>query len=111
MTIGQVAIYEETKDVLVSTAYFENNIKVHLVSSVIAGGVAALLTQPLEVLKTKQFLGEYKTVMEACVEIGGARGLCGFYRGYFFSVLRLIPQSVITFIFIEQLRNYFGYSE
>lgn len=108
MTIGQVAIYEESKDALISTTYFENNIKVHLLSSVIAGGVAGLLTQPLEVLQTKQFLGEYKTVMEACVEISG---LCGFYRGYFFSILRLVPQSVITFIFIEQLRNYFGYSD
>lgn len=104
MNIGQVAIYEETKDVLISTTSFENNIKVHILSSVIAGSVAALLTQPFEVLRTRNWIGTSKTVIENCIELG----LCGFYTGYFFSVFRLVPQSVITFIFIEQMRNFSG---
>jgi dicarboxylate transporter 10 len=36
-------------------------------------------------------------------------GPLGFYKGYVPAFIRLAPQTILTFVFLEQLRKHFGY--
>ena len=46
LSIGQIAFYDSTKNFLLRTGYFYDNVRTHLTASVLAGAVATFLTQP-----------------------------------------------------------------
>ncbi|XP_035214347.1 mitochondrial dicarboxylate carrier-like [Stegodyphus dumicola] len=110
MTIGQISFYDQIKQMLLETVYFSDNLVTHLTASVMAGAIATTLTQPLDVLKTRAMNakpGEYKAFWH-CVAVTAKLGPLGFFKGYIPAFIRLSPQTVLTFIFFEQLRLNFG---
>ena len=46
VTVGQIAFYDATKDKLIQTGYFDDNIATHFTASIFAGTVATFLSQP-----------------------------------------------------------------
>ncbi|XP_050470298.1 mitochondrial dicarboxylate carrier isoform X2 [Bombus huntii] len=100
MTIGQLSFYDQVKIMLLQSGYFKDNPITHVVSSVCAGAVATTLTQPLDVLKTRAMNanpGEFKL------------GPFAFFKGYVPAFIRLAPQTILTFVLLEQLRSNFGF--
>ncbi|XP_016307140.1 mitochondrial dicarboxylate carrier [Sinocyclocheilus anshuiensis] len=73
------------------------------------GGCATVLCQPMDVVKTRLMnsKGEYRGVIH-CLSDTGKLGPKAFYKGLVPAGIRLIPHTVLTFIFLEQLRLYFG---
>ncbi|XP_051491032.1 mitochondrial dicarboxylate carrier isoform X2 [Apus apus] len=73
------------------------------------GGCATFLCQPLDVLKTRLMnsQGEYRGVAHCAMETAKL-GPLAFYKGFVPAAIRLIPHTVLTFVFLEQLRKYFG---
>ncbi|XP_014680968.1 PREDICTED: mitochondrial dicarboxylate carrier-like isoform X2 [Priapulus caudatus] len=111
MTVGQIAFYDQIKQVLVGEKYMNDNIGAHFVSSLLAGLAATTITQPLDVLKTRVMSakpGEYRSVFH-CIAVTAKQGPLAFYKGYIPAFVRLAPQTILTFIFFEQLRTTFGY--
>ncbi|XP_035390462.1 mitochondrial dicarboxylate carrier isoform X2 [Electrophorus electricus] len=53
VTVGQLACYDQAKQLVLSTGVMRDNIFTHFISSFIAGGCATFLCQPLDVLKTR----------------------------------------------------------
>jgi len=53
MTIGQLVFYDVGKRQLLKTKYFKDNLVTHFASSLFAGTMATIITQPLDVLKTR----------------------------------------------------------
>lgn len=111
MTVGQLSFYDQVKMYLLTTPYFEDNATTHFLSSLTAGAIATTMTQPLDVLKTRamnaapgQFSG-----MWALVTYTAKLGPAGFFKGYFPAFVRLAPQTILTFVFLEQLRLNFGF--
>lgn len=86
-----------------------DNILTHFLSSFIAGGCATFLCQPMDVIKTRLMnsKGEYTGVMH-CLRETAKLGPLAFYKGLVPAGIRLIPHTVLTFIFLEQLKKYFG---
>ena len=82
----------------------------HLAASCLAGTAAAILAQPLDVMKTR--------VLNAPVDRNGVSvvflhtlrtsGPLAFYKGLVPAWIRLLPQTVLTFLFFEQLRLNYG---
>ncbi|NXF13118.1 DIC protein, partial [Smithornis capensis] len=109
VTIGQVSCYDQAKQLVLATGLLSDNVFTHFLSSVIAGGCATFLCQPLDVLKTRLMNshGEYKGVVHCAMETAKL-GPLAFYKGFVPAAVRLIPQTVLTFLFLEQLRKYFG---
>uniref|UniRef100_UPI00398F3721 mitochondrial dicarboxylate carrier-like isoform X1 n=2 Tax=Pristiophorus japonicus TaxID=55135 RepID=UPI00398F3721 len=109
VTIGQLACYDQAKQLVLSTGFMSDNILTHFLSSFIAGGCATFLCQPLDVLKTRLMnsKGEYRGVWH-CVSETARLGPLGFYKGCVPAGIRLVPQTVLTFMFLEQLRTHFG---
>uniref|UniRef100_A0A669E738 Solute carrier family 25 member 10b n=1 Tax=Oreochromis niloticus TaxID=8128 RepID=A0A669E738_ORENI len=109
VTVGQLACYDQAKQLVLGTGMMGDNIFTHFLSSFIAGGCATFLCQPLDVLKTRLMnsKGEYTGVIH-CLRETAKLGPLAFYKGLVPAGIRLIPHTVLTFIFLEQLKKYFG---
>ncbi|NWY47094.1 DIC protein, partial [Sylvia atricapilla] len=109
VTIGQLSCYDQAKQLVLATGLLSDNIFTHFLSSFIAGICATFLCQPLDVVKTRMMNshGEYKGVVHCAMETAKL-GPLAFYKGFVPAAVRLVPQTVLTFIFLEQLRKYFG---
>lgn len=111
MTIGQLAFYDETKTRLIHTGYFKDNIFTHFTASAIAGSMATTMSQPIDVIKTRAMNarpGQFKNLWEVVVYTAKL-GPRGFFKGYFLRFIRLAPHTILTFVFLEQLRLNFGF--
>lgn len=51
---------------------------------------------------------EYKSVFHAISKVYTQLGIFGFFKGYVPAFVRLAPQTILTFVFLEQLRLRFG---
>jgi len=111
MTIGQLCFYDQVKMMLLSTPYFEDGLPTHFTASLAAGAIATTMTQPLDVLKTRSMNakpGEFKSALDL-IKYTGKNGPMAFYKGYVPAFVRLGPQTILTFVFFEQLRMRFGF--
>ncbi|XP_076764745.1 mitochondrial dicarboxylate carrier-like [Xylocopa sonorina] len=111
MTIGQLSFYDQVKIMLLQSGYFKDNPVTHVISSVFAGAVATTLTQPLDVLKTRAMNakpGEFKNLVDLFLYTARL-GPLAFFKGYVPAFIRLAPQTILTFVFLEQLRCNFGF--
>ncbi|KFR04661.1 Mitochondrial dicarboxylate carrier, partial [Nipponia nippon] len=109
VTVGQLSCYDQAKQLVLATGLLSDNIFTHFLASFIAGGCATFLCQPLDVLKTRLMnsQGEYRGVAHCAMETAKL-GPLAFYKGFVPAAIRLIPHTVLTFVFLEQLRKYFG---
>uniref|UniRef100_G1NNC3 Mitochondrial dicarboxylate carrier n=1 Tax=Meleagris gallopavo TaxID=9103 RepID=G1NNC3_MELGA len=109
VTVGQLSCYDQAKQLVLTTGLLSDNIFTHFLASFIAGGCATFLCQPLDVLKTRLMnsQGEYRGVVHCAMETAKL-GPLAFYKGFVPAAIRLIPHTVLTFVFLEQLRKYFG---
>ncbi|KAM8786996.1 mitochondrial dicarboxylate carrier isoform 2-T2 [Rhynchonycteris naso] len=109
VTVGQLSCYDQAKQLVLSMGYLSDGVITHCISSFIAGGCATILCQPLDVLKTRLMnsKGEYQGVLHCAMETAKL-GLLAFYKGLLPAGIRLMPHTVLTFVFLEQLRKHFG---
>uniref|UniRef100_A0A8C5BVY8 Solute carrier family 25 member 10b n=1 Tax=Gadus morhua TaxID=8049 RepID=A0A8C5BVY8_GADMO len=109
VTVGQLACYDQAKQLVLGTGVMGDNVLTHFLSSFIAGGCATFLCQPLDVMKTRLMSskGEYTGVTH-CLRETARLGPMAFYKGLVPAGIRLIPHTVLTFMFLEQLKNHFG---
>jgi len=111
MTIGQLCFYDQVKMMLLATPYFEDGLPTHFTASLAAGAIATTMTQPLDVLKTRSMNakpGEFKSALDL-IKYTGKNGPMAFYKGYVPAFVRLGPQTILTFVFFEQLRMRLGF--
>uniref|UniRef100_A0A8C4TPK0 Mitochondrial dicarboxylate carrier n=1 Tax=Falco tinnunculus TaxID=100819 RepID=A0A8C4TPK0_FALTI len=109
VTVGQLSCYDQAKQLVLTTGLLSDNIFTHFLASFIAGGCATFLCQPLDVLKTRLMnsQGEYRGVTHCAMETAKL-GPLAFYKGFVPAAIRLVPHTILTFVFLEQLRKYFG---
>ncbi|KAJ8957451.1 hypothetical protein NQ318_004932, partial [Aromia moschata] len=104
MTIGQLSFYDQVKIILLASGIFQDNLATHFLSSLTAGAIATSLTQPLDVIKTRSMNarpGEFKSLW-AIIIYTAKLGPLGFFKGYIPAFVRLAPQTILTFVFLEQ---------
>ncbi|XP_059047081.1 mitochondrial dicarboxylate carrier [Achroia grisella] len=110
MTIGQLSFYDQIKAILLNSPYFEDNVITHVTSSLLAGAIATTLTQPVDVLKTRAMNakpGEVTSMLQLIKSTAKENPLA-FFKGYIPAFARLAPHTILTFVFLEQLRINFG---
>jgi len=110
VTVGQLSCYDQFKQIILELDFMKDNLLTHFTASFMAGGVATAITMPLDVMKTR-FMnakpGQYASLL-ACFKDIAKNGPMGFYKGFVPAFVRLGPQTVLTFIFFEQIRLRFG---
>nr|AKN21601.1 slc25a-33 [Schmidtea mediterranea] len=102
-TIGIIVGYEETSQKIKESEMVSNKCLITILSAVTATGIAVVLVNPFDVVKTRLMTvnsGRYKGIADCLRDIYG-NGLKGFYKGFVPSLLRAIPNSIIFYIFKE----------
>lgn len=72
--------------------------------------VATILTLPIDVLKTRAMNAKpgEPTGVATLIAKTAMEGPLAFFKGFMPSLIRMIPQTVVTFVIFEQLTQYFG---
>jgi len=111
LTIGTNAAYDQVKQMLKNATGAKDGVPLHFATSTIAGCIATVITQPLDVIKTT-FMnakpGEFSGIGGAFLSIV-KQGPLAFYKGFIPALIRVSPNTIITFILYEQARLRFGY--
>lgn len=112
VTIGQLGLYDQFKEWLLAAKFLhmKDNKVTHFTASLAAGTAATLISQPLDVFKTRMMNakpGEFSNV-GALITYTRQKGFSGFFKGFLPAWIRLGPQTIITFMLFEQLRLNFG---
>ncbi|KAK4189937.1 putative mitochondrial dicarboxylate transporter [Podospora australis] len=110
MTASQLASYDVFKRTLLRMTPMEDNIWTHFTASFLAGVVAATVTSPIDVIKTRVMSASshHNHGMAALLkEIYAAEGLRWMFKGWVPSFLRLGPQTICTFLFLESHRKFY----
>ncbi|PRQ26246.1 putative mitochondrial carrier domain-containing protein [Rosa chinensis] len=115
LTASQLATYDETKRMLIRCTPLEEGFHLHLTSSTVAGMVSTLLTAPVDMIKTRLMLqqeservGSYRNGFHCAYQVLRTEGPRGLYKGSLAMFARLGPQTTITFIVCEKLRELAG---
>jgi len=110
LTAAQCATYDEVKRGVLSATGWEDGPHTHLTSAMIAGLVTTTITNPLDVIKTRMFVGgsKYKGALSCAADVLKKEGMLGFMKGWSASYARLGPHTVIMFTTAESLRKYAG---
>ncbi|KAL8198110.1 hypothetical protein R6Q57_024195 [Mikania cordata] len=115
LTASQMATYDEFKQVLLKRTSLEEGLYLHLVSSTIAGSMSTLITAPMDMVKTRLMLQResmrdraYKNGFHCAYKVLITEGPQGLYKGGFAIFARLGPQTTITFVLCEKLRELAG---
>ncbi|KYQ89105.1 mitochondrial substrate carrier family protein [Tieghemostelium lacteum] len=121
LTASQIPAYDHIKHVLLDHNIIAGEgIKLHTVSSIFAGLVAATTTSPVDLIKTRimnqpfdPVTGKgllYSSNYQCLVKTVKAEGLLGLYKGFIPNWLRIGPHTIVTFIVYENLRKLFNIS-
>ncbi|KAH8419405.1 hypothetical protein KR222_011182 [Zaprionus bogoriensis] len=111
LTIGTNAAYDQVKQVLKGTFDMKDGLPLHFLTSSVAGFIGTSMTQPIDVIKTTYMNarhGEFSSLGAATLKIA-QQGPFAFYKGFIPALLRVSPNTIITFILYEQARLRFGY--
>lgn len=114
LTASQLASYDHIKHSLLALQWlhFHEGIVTHFTASMLAGFIAAVVTSPVDVIKTRIMNQRghqlYTSTLDCALKTLRTEGPLGLYKGFVPNWLRIGPHTVVTFIVFEQLRRLAG---
>ncbi|KAL3418593.1 hypothetical protein PVAG01_10309 [Phlyctema vagabunda] len=112
MNVSQIAVYAKSKSVLLATPSLglKDTVPTHILSSLIAGTVATTVCAPADVLKSRlQSASTSKVGILPIIRTSIQYEGIGFLmKGWTPAWLRLAPNTVLMFLFMEQLQKLVG---
>ncbi|KZS90322.1 mitochondrial carrier [Sistotremastrum niveocremeum HHB9708] len=112
MNTSQLASYDYFKNFFLSDTpsryglVFHDNLVLHTLSSVAAGGVATTITAPADVIRSRVMSSNGGAsalyILSASLR---AEGPSFLFRGWSPAFMRLGPNTVLMFVFLEQLKK------
>lgn len=115
VTAAQMSCYEQTKEYIIKTTTMNDSIPVHVAASLVAGGVAAVSSNPFDVAKTRlqdMTIGPdgsrpYKNMVHCMMKIRREEGFAALYKGFTATWARQAPLNVVRFVCLEQFNRLF----
>ncbi|RDA91141.1 hypothetical protein CP533_0430 [Ophiocordyceps camponoti-saundersi (nom. inval.)] len=106
MTAGQLATYDAFKRLLIRYTPMTDTLSTHLSASFLAGLAAATATSPIDVIKTRVMSSsQNQGIFRLVRDVYRTDGLRWMFKGWLPSFLRLGPQTICTFVFLEMHRK------
>ncbi|OAQ67853.1 mitochondrial dicarboxylate [Pochonia chlamydosporia 170] len=106
MNVSQIASYASAKQYLLASGNMSDNITTHAIASLVAGTVATTLCAPADVLKSRmQSSAGRDSLLQVVRDSLRDEGPRFLMKGWTPAWLRLTPHTVLTFVFMEQLRK------
>ncbi|XP_016360817.1 mitochondrial 2-oxoglutarate/malate carrier protein-like [Sinocyclocheilus anshuiensis] len=124
---AQLASYSQSKQALLDSGYFRDDILCHFCASMISGLVTTAASMPVDIVKTR-FLNDppyksdrmvhmfsderYTQTHSICrddvlVKVIRKEGFFSLWKGFTPYYARLGPHTVLTFVFLEQMNKFY----
>ena len=112
MIVGSAELvgYFQSKQMLVQTFKMDEGLPLHVISSLMAAGSAALFGSPMDVVATRVMQPEVVRSGVSTIEFVGRMiaqgGLGSFYKGLLPNWLRLAGFNVVLWVSFENIKKY-----
>ncbi|KAI3319207.1 putative dicarboxylate carrier protein [Xylariaceae sp. AK1471] len=106
MNASQLASYDTFKVMLMTYTPLGDTTTTHFASSLLAGFVATTICSPVDVIKSRVMSAHTnKSLLSFISEIYAKEGVTWMFKGWVPAFLRLGPQTICTFLFLEAHRK------
>ncbi|KAF8313201.1 mitochondrial carrier [Clavulina sp. PMI_390] len=103
----QMPAYDHMKQYLKKHEVFKEGLEVHLASSLFAGLVVSMASNPVDVIKVRimnDTTSRYRGILHCVSDVFRFEGPLAFYKGFGMCWARLGTHTVVTYMIYEQLR-------
>lgn len=112
VTASQLASYDEFKEKILKNGWMKDGLGTHVVASFSAGFVAAVASNPVDVIKTRVMNMKveagspppYSGAIDCALKTIRAEGPMALYKGFIPTITRQGPFTVVLFVTLEQVR-------
>lgn len=113
VTASQLATYDQAKEAILARGVMGDGLGTHVTASFAAGVVAAMASNPVDVVKTrvmnmkveKGAAPPYAGALDCALKTVRAEGPMSLYKGFIPTVSRQGPFTVVLFVTLEQVRK------
>jgi solute carrier family 25 oxoglutarate transporter 11 len=112
LNAAQLGVYAQSKQMLLSTRWFKDDIITHFIASVISGFWCTVVSIPVDITKTRlqnmkviDGRPQYKGTIDCLIKTVRFEGVLSLWKGFTPYFLRLGPHTIFTFIFLERLNR------
>ncbi|XP_031265087.1 mitochondrial uncoupling protein 5-like [Pistacia vera] len=113
VTASQLASYDQIKETILAKGVMRDGLGTHVTASFAAGFVAAVTSNPVDVIKTRVMnmkvepgkAPPYKGAIDCAVKTVKAEGPMALYKGFIPTISRQGPFTIVLFVTLEQVRK------
>lgn len=113
VTASQLASYDQVKETILEKGLMKDGLGTHVMASFAAGFVAAVASNPVDVIKTRVMnmkvkpgmAPPYNGALDCAVKTIRAEGPMALYKGFIPTISRQGPFTVVLFVTLEQVRK------
>ncbi|KAK7346051.1 hypothetical protein VNO80_20564 [Phaseolus coccineus] len=113
VTASQLASYDEFKEMILEKGVMRDGLGTHVTASFAAGCVAAVMSNPVDVIKTRMMNMKvepgsppsYSGAVDCALKTMRAEGPLALYKGFVPTISRQGPFTIVLFVTLEQVRN------
>ncbi|XP_009630163.1 mitochondrial uncoupling protein 5-like [Nicotiana tomentosiformis] len=113
VTASQLASYDQFKEMILEKGLMKDGLGTHVTASFAAGFVAAVVTNPVDVIKTRVMnmkvepgtAPPYNGAIDCAMKTIKAEGPMALYKGFIPTISRQGPFTIVLFVTLEQVRK------
>ncbi|EPS64786.1 hypothetical protein M569_09987, partial [Genlisea aurea] len=113
VTASQLATYDQFKETILARDLMKDGLGTHVTASFAAGFVAAVVSNPVDVIKTRVMNmkvepgteAPYAGAVDCAVKTIRGEGPSALYKGFIPTVSRQGPFTIVLFVTLEQIRK------
>ncbi|OUZ99783.1 Mitochondrial brown fat uncoupling protein [Macleaya cordata] len=113
VTASQLASYDQIKETILEKRVMKDGLGTHVTASFAAGLVAAVASNPIDVIKTRVMnmkvepgvAPPYCGALDCAMKTVRAEGPMALYKGFIPTISRQGPFTVVLFVTLEQVRK------
>ncbi|XP_073289106.1 mitochondrial uncoupling protein 5-like [Primulina huaijiensis] len=116
VTASQLASYDQFKEMILEKGLMQDGLGTHVTASFAAGFVASVVSNPVDVIKTRVMnmkveagatAPPYSGAIDCAMKTVRAEGAMALYKGFIPTISRQGPFTVVLFVMLEQVRKLF----
>lgn len=113
VTASQLASYDQIKETILQKGLMKDGLGTHVTASFAAGFVAAVASNPVDVIKTRVMnmkvepgaAPPYNGALDCALKTVRAEGPMALYKGFIPTISRQGPFTIVLFVTLEQVRK------
>jgi len=106
MNSSQLASYDYIKALIIRRYGLKDGVGLHVIASTFAGAIATTVSSPVDVIRSRiMSKSEPRPFLEVLRNMLRQDGVRSLFKGWTPAFVRLAPNTVLMFVFLEQLKR------